>query len=403
MLINYFTLLLRAECGLEGTSHGTAIAVDELAEMLTGFNQYKGGKGNDRQKWLTIYDSGEMKVDRSSGKRMFLTHTPLSILGTIQPDVLKQQMGDLYTVDGLWQRFLWVNLPVTRLPAPGDGITCNISELLLGVYRRLENLPALSYGISTEARKLWKSWHDWCETQKLAEAHPSIRTIYPKARERAARIALVFHIVEAVTKNQMTSQEISATTMNAAIQFVQWTIKQTRLLYADLGITKHQDSAKITRFVERFRYADWITAKQVRSWIPAKQKPSCDQCREFMQQIVNMGYATNNGQTGREYKIKILTCSHFSPDGSQTQTEMGIERSPDEALTPKWTKWTTPIDISVGDRVGYRGKGENGLFTLKGLKTDVLTVVAISGDMVEVSSPCWLTSQNIPAKDLERI
>jgi CRISPR-associated protein Cmr3 len=133
---------------LEGTTHGTMIAVDELAEMLAGFNQYKGGKGNDRQKWLTIYDSGGMKVDRSSGKRMFLTHTPVSILGTIQPDVLKQQMGDLYTVDGLWQRFLWVNLPVTRLPAPNNGVTCNISELLLGIYRRLENLPAIAYSLN---------------------------------------------------------------------------------------------------------------------------------------------------------------------------------------------------------------------------------------------------------------
>jgi CRISPR-associated protein Cmr3 len=175
---------------LEGATHGTMIAVDELAEMLAGFNQYKGGKGNDRQKWLTIYDSGGMKVDRCSGRRMFLTHTPVSILGTIQPDVLKQQMGDLYTVDGLWQRFLWVNLPVTRLPAPGDGVKCYISEMLLAIYRRLENLPAIAYSISPEARKVWSGWHDWCETQKLAQAHPSIRTLFPKARERAARIAL---------------------------------------------------------------------------------------------------------------------------------------------------------------------------------------------------------------------
>jgi hypothetical protein len=477
---------------LEGTTHGTMIAVDELAEMLAGFNQYKGGKGNDRQKWLTIYDSGGMKVDRSSGKRMFLTHTPVSILGTIQPDVLKQQMGDLYTVDGLWQRFLWVNLPVTRLPAPNNGVTCNISELLLGIYRRLENLPAIAYGISSEARKLWSRWHDWCETQKLAEAHPSIRTLYPKARERAARIALVFHIVEAIAKGQMPSQEISADTLNAAIQFVQWTIKQTRLLYADLGITEHQDSAKITRFVERFRHAEWVTPRMVRTWTAARDKPSSEKCREFMQQIVGMGYATNNGETGREFKIKILSISPLSPLGTQTHTQYTSERSPlsspdvvhlvhfeqdrrgqnlavleadipvkptfhpnnldlsitevfassnspdptgsdevkdklssspevdyvdykwttkwttpkpspDEALNPKWTKWTTSVEISVGDRVHYRGKGENGLFTLKGLKTDELTVVAIAGDMVEVSSPRWLTTQNIPAKDLEKI
>jgi len=380
-------------------------------------------------------------------------------------------------------RFLWVNLPVTRLPAPSDGIKCHISELLLGIYRRLENLPAISYSISPEARKVWTGWHNWCETQKLAEPHPSIRTLFPKARERAARIALVFHIVEAVANNQMPSQEISATTLNAAIQFVQWTIKQTRLLYADLGITEHQDSAKITRFVERFRYADWITPRMVRTWTAAREKPSSEQCRQFMQKIVDLGYAANNGQTGREFRIKILTCSHFSPLGTQTHTQYTSECSPlcspdvvhfspfhpinvsdntnfplnlvsdssndrvrtvtheidlsinshssvdscnlplevdymdykwttkwttpkpsqEEDLNPKWTKWTTPISISVGDRVRYRGKGENGLFTIKGLKTDELTVIAISNDMVEVSNPRWVTTQNIPAQDLEKI
>lgn len=72
-------------------------------------------------------------------------------------------------------------------------------------------------------------------------------------------------------------------------------------------------------------------------------------------------------------------------------------------LNPKVARVTTPVDISVGDRVRYRGQGENGLFTLEGLKSDVLTVVAISGEMVEVSSRRWLTSQNIPRSDLEKI
>jgi hypothetical protein len=207
-------------------------------------------------------------------------------------------------------------------------VTCNISELLLGIYRRLESLPAIAYGISSDARRLWSRWHDWCETQKLAEAHPSIRTLYPKARERAARIALVFHIVEAVAKGQMPTHEISADTLNAAIQFVQWTIKQTRLLYADLGITEHQDSAKITRFVERFRHAEWVTPRMVRTWTAARDKPSSEKCREFMHQIIDMGYATNNGQTGREFKIKILSISPLSPLGTQTHTQHTSERSP---------------------------------------------------------------------------
>jgi len=199
-----------------------------------------------------------------------------------------------------------------------------------------------------------------------------------------------------------------------------------------------------------------------------------------MGKIVAMGYATNNGQTGREYKIKITTCSHFSHFDPQTDSQYTSERSHfgshpvvtfshfeqdlqnfsdleasintqnsgdlnpngsdeqisnnahdfavnesnlspkvtkgdyevttkvttpksshDQALNPKVTKVTTPIEIRAGDKVRYRGRGENGLFTLKGLKSLVLTVLAVLDDMVQVSCPEWLTSQNIPAKDLE--
>jgi hypothetical protein len=40
---------------------------------------------------------------------------------------------------------------------------------------------------------------------------------------------------------------------------------------------------------------------------------------------------------------------------------------------------------------------------IKGLKTHVLTVVAISADMIEVANPRWLTTQNIPMADLEKV
>jgi hypothetical protein len=67
--------------------------------------------------------------------------------------------------------------------------------------------------------------------------------------------------------------------------------------------------------------------------------------------------------------------------------------------------------ISVGDRVRYVGRGENGLFTLKGIWREPLTIVAIKDDHLrcvgderaEVSSPKWVTTQNIPIKDLRKV
>ncbi len=315
---------------LEGATNGSLVAVDELEEMLAGFNQYRRGKGNDRQKWLSIYDSGVIKVDRVSGKRLFLASTPLSILGTIQPEVLKQEMGDLNFVDGLWQRFLWVRLPLTKLPPPQETLSCDISQLLLGLYRRLEQLPPVTYRISPDARKLWNRWHEWCEEYKLSEPHPSIRSLYPKARERAARIALVLHVVEAVLTNRMPAPVVEPVveldTIANAIAFVQWSINQTRILYPELGLTQHQDSNLILRFVERFQGQE-IDAYRVRAWHSSIAKPSIQQCRDLMNKLVELGYASPNGMAGREYKITLFNLQNRSTGQTPFQSDFGGQKS----------------------------------------------------------------------------
>lgn len=66
-------------------------------------------------------------------------------------------------------------------------------------------------------------------------------------------------------------------------------------------------------------------------------------------------------------------------------------------------KDTYMSDLFVGDRVRYVGRGENGIFTLKGIRSDILTVVAVKNDRAEVSNPKWVTTQNIPLKDLQKV
>lgn len=219
-----------------------------------------------------------------------------------------------------------------------------------------------------------------------------------------------------------------------------WTIKQTRLLYADLGLTEHQDSARIARFVQRFGSAGWVSPRMVRSWSSGRVKPNAKECRQFMELLVSLGYGVGNGLSGRDFRIRIthnfIGGSPFSPKQAQTHTGHSVELSPkcspllvqfsplEENVKPvetdyadyeRTTKRTTlkpsPDNdlmakrtnglIIVGDRVRYRGRGERGLFTLKGIWSDVLTVVAVKESVVEVSSPMWLSTQSLPIADVE--
>ena len=207
----------------------------------------------------------------------------------------------------------------------------DISQLLLGLYRRLEQLSPVTYRISPYAKKLWNGWHEWCEEYKLSEPHPSIRSLYPKARERAARIALVLHVVEAVLTNRIPAPVVELDT----IALVQWAINQTRILYADLGLTDDQQSSLIARFVERFQGQE-IDAYRVRYWHSSKAKPSIPECRTFMHKLVELGYAQSNGKSGKEYKIILCNLGNWAnPLPASFSLGKTGQKLPNPNLTPR--------------------------------------------------------------------
>ncbi|MEY3298948.1 MAG: hypothetical protein RLZZ597_2208 [Cyanobacteriota bacterium] len=234
------------------TDKGLVASVDELSGFFHGFNQYRsGGKGADRDFWKSAADGGAVKIDRVSGTQ-FAAKTSVSVTGTIQPDVLGGLMG-AGDPDGFWSRFLWVRLPLNRLPAPGDGPKIDLTNLLHSTYRNLEDLPTTSFHLSPEAKATWCRWHEWCEDRRLATDTPIERVLYPKYRDRAGRVALVAHCLEYASRGQQPPAEIPNSTLEAAISFVTFCLGQTRLLYSEIGLTSELtgDLLKVHDYLKR--------------------------------------------------------------------------------------------------------------------------------------------------------
>jgi hypothetical protein len=92
---------------LNGTPRGVMAVRDELAGWIRSMDQYRpGGKGADRQFWLSAWSNGYVAVDRKSrGEPLILTHPFVGVFGSIQPGVL----GELGAgrEDGLLDRFVF--------------------------------------------------------------------------------------------------------------------------------------------------------------------------------------------------------------------------------------------------------------------------------------------------------
>ncbi len=89
---------------LRDNPRGVMVAVDELGGWVHAMDQYKNGKGSDRQKWLSMWSNNPIKVDRKKQETIALARPFVSIYGGIQPGILPEIANG--REDGMLDRFL---------------------------------------------------------------------------------------------------------------------------------------------------------------------------------------------------------------------------------------------------------------------------------------------------------
>jgi putative DNA primase/helicase len=119
---------------LEGNPRGVLAVRDELSGWARSMDQYKSGKGADRQFWLSAWSNSYASVDRKSREEpLILTRPLVGVFGSIQPEILSE-LGD-GREDGLLDRFLF-SYPD---PIPSRWTDDEISPEAKAGYRKLYN------------------------------------------------------------------------------------------------------------------------------------------------------------------------------------------------------------------------------------------------------------------------
>ncbi|MEO0488796.1 MAG: DUF3987 domain-containing protein, partial [Cyanobacteria bacterium J06659_2] len=161
-----------------------------------------------------------------------------------------------------------------RLPASDDGPKIDLTTWLHSTYQRLEQVPAKSFRLSAEARATWRRWHEWIEDKRLSAEIPVERVLYPKYRDRAGRVALIAHCLEYASQGIEVPEEISNETLEAAISFTTFCLNQTRLLYADIGLSSELTGnlLRTWQFIEDKGLSE-ITPSDLQRWKRIKIGP----------------------------------------------------------------------------------------------------------------------------------
>ncbi len=258
---------------LADNPRGLLMAKDEGIALIRGFNQYKaGGKGNDRQFFLSALMGKPVRVDRkgqSDGLPILIDHPFLGIIGNIPPDLLSEFREKREAHDGFVERFLWA-FPDPR-PRPRWSKTGVADKTLEPWAKVIEQLRAvkmpmkggepcpLVVSFTSEAECLWATWYD-AHTEEVNSPGFNDEAIAGEIKlvDFTGRFIVILHLLTLVCDPGVRIGEtlplVPPSALHGAIRLWEYfRSHQCRVRWHLSGGVGNRPAARIIRWLERNR------------------------------------------------------------------------------------------------------------------------------------------------------
>jgi len=214
---------------------GVLLARDELSAWLAGFDKYSGksAASSEVPKWLEIYNTESIVIDRKTGDERFLyiQRPSVSVCGGTQPGTLARCITDEHRQAGLEARLLMAfpprqakrwrddEIPQTTI----DDYRDCINELFMlsgDVDSAGESRPAL-LRLTDDGRELLRQFvNRHGEEQNAMNGH--LASQWSKLEETPMRLSIVLHCVHQVTTGVTDPWQIDESTVESAVTIAEW-------------------------------------------------------------------------------------------------------------------------------------------------------------------------------------
>ena len=230
---------------LEDNPRGLLVYKDELAGWVRSMDQYKGGKGSDRQHWLSFWSGDEVVVDRKSrmGEPIIVAKPFVSLFGGIQPAML----GELGAgaEDGLMDRFLFAYPAQRQVRFTEDEISAEAEERYAALYNALADLTLATdeHGdpnpkplkLTREAKNLFAATVDALGAEMLDPGFPRrFEGVWAKLRGYLARLSLILAVCRCYETGGR-EERIEAGDVEAASKLLHYFEAHARRVYSELS------------------------------------------------------------------------------------------------------------------------------------------------------------------------
>ncbi|WP_312752155.1 DUF3987 domain-containing protein [Epilithonimonas hominis] len=196
--------------------------VDEIKGFVTSQGQYKGGNGNDRQFWLSVWNGKNAQKDRVDNS-IYVEKVFFSIIGGIQKEEAKDLFGKMIT-DGFAPRFLFIAPDnVQEMKWSLEPVDRSKEPQWEAIIRRIVNVKTdPENNIVRFTPDAGKKLVEWRNSQKRSTNYTT-RLFDAKLQIYSIRFALVLHTLKRACENNFFEDDlIEIETTEKAISLVEY-------------------------------------------------------------------------------------------------------------------------------------------------------------------------------------
>lgn len=269
---------------------------DELAGVFA-FDKHRGGRGSERQDFLSFYDGSGKKELLADGFVSRVKKVLLSIFGTIQPRILQNLMRDPDDSDGQWARFLFVIQPLQAATLGNDSNYDINSELINPLYRKVDELPVRTYHFEPEAKESFIRQYHKLEHLRVTHPEPALRAVFSKMEGIIGRLAVNLHVIHELVGQDVVavSQAIPKARVVEAGKLARFFIGQVKLIYATAKTDDASLAPGLAAIVERSHKVGEVTARDIKRSVRSFRDSSVQEIRSLFRELETMGYGDCSG------------------------------------------------------------------------------------------------------------
>jgi len=278
--------------------NGLTLIKDELSGLFASHGAYKGGKGADKESYLSGWNGGGVKKNRAGdGSRVSLARDSLSITGGIQPDKLRELLGDFSDSQGEWARFLFYSMPMRPFKIPRDDTSYCLDELLADIYEKIDALPVLKLHFEKLGQTYFDDWHDEKDEQKRAETRPGLQAAIAKMPGQAVRLIGLLHILwEVASGSAEVPEEIPQAIVKSGCKLADFYLGQVTILQGDGDVENGELAPTLRKLLDKVADLKTLTASQAKRTIRDLRKTDASEVRQLFVELKMMGLAETQGK-----------------------------------------------------------------------------------------------------------